>query len=116
LFHKGKNGESYNIGGKNEWKNIDLIRLLCRIMDEKLQRKSGESEKLITFVKDRAGHDLRYAIDPTKIEKELNWFPSIDFEKGLEKTVDWYLSNETWLNHVTSGEYQKYYEHYYKNR
>ena len=116
LFHKGKHGESYNIGGKNEWKNIDLIRLLCRIMNEKLDRKSGESEKLITFVKDRAGHDLRYAIDPSKIENEFNWQPSINFETGLEKTVEWYLANEEWLTRVTSGAYQKYYELYYKNR
>ena len=116
LFHKGKHGESYNIGGKNEWKNIDLIRLLCRIMDEKLDRKSGESEKLITFVKDRAGHDLRYAIDPAKIENEFNWKPSINFESGLEKTVEWYLANEEWLKRVTSGAYQNYYELYYKNR
>jgi dTDP-glucose 4,6-dehydratase len=116
LFHKGKQGESYNIGGKNEWKNIDLIRVLCRIMDEKLNRKAGESEKLITFVKDRAGHDLRYAIDPTKIENEFHWLPSIDFETGLEKTVEWYLANDEWLSRVTSGAYQKYYELYYKNR
>jgi dTDP-glucose 4,6-dehydratase len=116
LFHKAKPGENYNIGGKNEWKNIDLIRLLCRIMDQKLARKSGESEKLITFVKDRAGHDQRYAIDPSKIENDFNWKPSINFETGLEKTVDWYLANEEWLNHVTSGAYQQYYELYYKNR
>jgi len=116
LFHNGKPGENYNIGGKNEWKNIELIRLLCRIMDEKLGRKSGESEKLITFVTDRAGHDLRYAIDPSKIENEFNWQPSVDFETGLEKTVEWYLLNEEWLKHVTSGAYQQYYELYYKNR
>lgn len=116
LFHQGRNGESYNIGGKNEWKNIDLIKLLCKIMDEKLNRPIGESEKLISFVKDRAGHDLRYAIDPTKIENEFNWQPSITFEKGLEKTVEWYLQNEQWLTAVTSGAYQKYYELYYQNR
>ncbi len=116
VFHKGKLGESYNIGGKNEWKNIDLVRLLCRLMDEKLGRSSGENEKLITFVKDRAGHDMRYAIDSSKIEKELNWFPSLNFEEGLSKTIDWYLENETWLQRVTSGEYAKYYDDMYKNR
>lgn len=116
VFHKGKTGETYNIGGHNEWKNIDLIKLLCTIMDSKLGRAKGESEKLITFVKDRAGHDLRYAIDASKIEKELGWKPSVTFETGLEKTVDWYLQNESWLNNVTSGHYQKYYEEQYINR
>jgi dTDP-glucose 4,6-dehydratase len=116
IFHKGKTGETYNIGGHNEWKNIDLIHLLCKIMDRKLNRIQGESAKLITFVKDRAGHDLRYAIDSSKLQKELGWTPSLQFEEGLEKTVDWYLSNETWLNHVTSGDYQKYYEVQYSKR
>lgn len=116
VFHKGTKGETYNIGGHNEWKNIDLIRLLCTIMDQKLGRAKGESEKLITFVKDRAGHDLRYAIDAGKIEKELGWKPSVTFEQGLEKTVDWYLNNEEWLNDVTSGAYQKYYQQQYLNR
>lgn len=113
IFHNGKNGETYNIGGHNEWKNIDLIHLLCGIMDRKLGRAEGESAKLITYVTDRAGHDLRYAIDAGKIERELGWKPSITFEVGLERTVDWYLANTEWLDHVTSGAYQKYYaEHY----
>ncbi|GIV28775.1 MAG: dTDP-glucose 4,6-dehydratase [Bacteroidia bacterium] len=116
VFHNGKSGETYNIGGHNEWKNIDLIRLLCKIMDKKLNRAEGESEKLITFVTDRAGHDLRYAIDASKIEKELGWKPSVTFEKGLEQTVDWYLNNKEWLQNVTSGNYQKYYEQQYHNR
>jgi len=116
IFHKGKTGETYNIGGNNEWKNIDLIRLLCQIMDSKLNRESGASEKLITFVKDREGHDLRYAIDSTKLQTELNWKPSIIPEQGLEKTVDWYLANEEWLKHVTSGDYQNYYEQQYVTR
>lgn len=116
IFHKGKVGETYNIGGINEWKNIDLIRLLCRIMDKKLGRKDGESAKLITFVKDRAGHDLRYAIDSSKLQKELGWKPSLQFEEGLERTVDWYLANEAWLKNVTSGDYQKYYEGQYVKR
>jgi len=113
LFHEGHVGETYNIGGNNEWKNIDLIRLLCKIMDRKLDRESGKSEKLITFVKDRAGHDLRYAIDNTKITANLGWKPSLTFETGLEKTVDWYLANEEWLNNVTSGDYASYYEKQY---
>ncbi|MDP4281200.1 MAG: dTDP-glucose 4,6-dehydratase [Bacteroidota bacterium] len=116
IFHKGKDGETYNIGGNNEWSNINLIRLLCRILDRKLDRQPGTSEKLITFVKDRAGHDLRYAIDSSKLRRELGWGPSLDFEKGLEKTVDWYLANEEWMNNITSGEYQKYYELQYKLR
>ncbi len=114
IFHQAKTGETYNIGGHNEWKNIDLIHLLCKIMDKKLNRAEGTSAKLISFVQDRAGHDLRYAIDSTKLQKELGWTPSLQFEEGLEKTVDWYLENEDWLNHVTSGEYQKYYEEMYK--
>jgi dTDP-glucose 4,6-dehydratase len=113
IFDKGKVGETYNIGGFNEWKNIDLVRLLCQEMDKKLDRPKGESEKLITFVKDRPGHDLRYAIDATKINKELGWKPSVTFPEGLAKTIDWYLNNETWLKHVTSGDYQKYYDKQY---
>jgi dTDP-glucose 4,6-dehydratase len=116
IFHKGKTGETYNIGGNNEWKNIDLINLLCKIMDKKLARPDGESAKLITFVKDRAGHDLRYAIDSSKLQNELGWQPSLQFEEGLEKTVDWYLANQTWLQNVTSGSYQKYYEEQYTKR
>lgn len=116
IFHKGKTGDTYNIGGFNEWKNIDLIHLLCNIMDKKLNRAAGTSAKLITYVKDRAGHDLRYAIDATKLNKELGWKPSLKFEEGLEKTVDWYLQNEEWLNRVTSGDYQKYYEAQYVKR
>jgi dTDP-glucose 4,6-dehydratase len=116
IFHSGKPGETYNIGGHNEWKNIDLIRLMCRIMDRKLDREAGTSEKLITYVKDRAGHDLRYAIDSSKLQKELGWVPSLQFEEGLEKTIDWYLQNPEWLHNVTSGDYQKYYELQYVNR
>ncbi|GIV34594.1 MAG: dTDP-glucose 4,6-dehydratase [Chitinophagales bacterium] len=116
IFHKGRTGETYNIGGFNEWKNIDLVKLLCRIMDKKLNRPPGTSEQLITFVKDRPGHDLRYAIDATKLNKELGWKPSVTFEQGLEKTVDWYLSNTEWLAHVTSGEYQQYYQKQYLER
>ena len=116
IFHKAKHGETYNIGGNNEWTNIDLIRLLCSIMDKKLKRPEGTSASLITFVKDRAGHDLRYAIDSSKLQKELGWSPSLKFEEGLEKTVDWYLANETWLNNVTSGDYRKYYEQQYVSR
>lgn len=116
LFHKGRVGETYNIGGNNEWKNIDLIRKLCEIMDQKLGRAKGTSTQLITFVKDRAGHDIRYAINAEKIQKELGWNPSLQFEKGIEKTVEWYLANEEWLENVTSGEYQKYYEKQYIKR
>ena len=115
VFHKGTVAETYNIGGSNEWQNIDLIRILCKIMDKKLGRENGESEKLITFVKDRAGHDLRYAIDSSKAQKNLNWKPSLSFEKGLELTVDWYLDNEEWLNNVISGNYQAYYQKQYGN-
>lgn len=116
IFHNGLSGETYNIGGKNELMNIDLIKTLCGIMDKKLRRDSGDSEKLITYVKDRAGHDLRYAIDSSKIEKELKWFPEVRFSEGLEKTVDWYLHNEEWLNNILSGEYEKYYENQYTKR
>lgn len=116
IFHKGRVGETYNIGGFNEWKNIDLINLLCMIMDKKLQRAPGTSAQLITFVKDRAGHDLRYAIDASKLNKELGWEPSLQFEEGLEKTVEWYLANEEWLEHVTSGAYQDYYSDQYQKR
>jgi dTDP-glucose 4,6-dehydratase len=116
IFHKGKTGETYNIGGHNEWRNIDLIRYLCSLMDKKLNRNPGSSEKLITFVKDRAGHDLRYAIDASKIKNELGWLPSLKFEEGLEKTVDWYLNNTEWLQHVTSGDYKNYYDTQYHKR
>src|SRR5450432_818503 len=116
IFHKGKTGDSYNIGGFNEWKNIDIVHLLCGIMDKKLSREPGTSAKLITYVKDRPGHDLRYAIDATKLNKELGWSPSLQFEEGLEKTVDWYLNNEEWINHVTSGNYQHYYAEQYVKR
>ncbi len=115
VFHKGKNSETYNIGGFNEWKNIDLIKLLCRHMDGKLEKTIGTCEKLITYVKDRPGHDLRYAIDASKIKNELGWKPSVTFEEGLEKTIDWYLDNEGWLKSVTSGNYKKYYEKQYSN-
>lgn len=114
VFHKGKLGETYNIGGHNEWKNIDLIRLLCSIMDKKLGRKEGESAELITYVTDRAGHDFRYAIDAGKIKRELGWEPSLQFHEGLEITVDWYLNNEKWLDNVTSGNYQNYYRQQYE--
>ncbi len=113
IFHNGKCGETYNIGGHNEWKNIDIIKELCRQMDQKLDREKGTSEKLITFVKDRAGHDMRYAIDATKLKKELGWLPSLQFEEGLSKTIDWYLNNSEWLNDVTTGAYKNYYEEQY---
>jgi dTDP-glucose 4,6-dehydratase len=116
IFHKGKAGDTYNIGGNNELRNIDLIYKLCKIMDEQLGRKSGTSAGLITFVKDRAGHDLRYAIDSSKLQKELGWSPSVTFEEGLEKTVKWYLKNESWLKNVLSGDYERYYDNQYKNR
>ncbi|ALL04645.1 dTDP-glucose 4,6-dehydratase [Pedobacter sp. PACM 27299] len=116
IFHGAKTGETYNIGGHNEWKNIDLIHLLCDIMDRKLNRTAGDSAKLITFVTDRAGHDLRYAIDSTKLQHKLNWVPSLQFEEGLEKTVEWYLENEEWLSNVTSGNYKAYYETQYQGR
>ncbi|MBB6500871.1 dTDP-glucose 4,6-dehydratase [Pedobacter cryoconitis] len=114
IFHQAVSGETYNIGGHNEWKNIDLIRLLCNIMDQKLGRSAGESAALITYVTDRAGHDLRYAIDSTKLQNELGWTPSLQFEEGLSKTVDWYLENEEWLENVTSGHYQDYYRQQYE--
>ena len=113
IFHDGEFGETYNIGGHNEWKNIDLVHLLCDIMDEELNRLKGESRKLITYVKDRAGHDMRYAIDASKINDKLGWKPSVTFEQGLRNTVKWYLSNEKWLNDVTSGVYQRYYDKHY---
>ncbi|MBC7851490.1 MAG: GDP-mannose 4,6-dehydratase, partial [Chitinophagaceae bacterium] len=115
IFHNGKTGDSYNIGGFNEWKNIDIVHLLCGIMDKKLGRNTGDSAKLITYVKDRPGHDLRYAIDATKLNKELGWAPSLQFEEGLEKTVDWYLANQEWIEHVTSGSYKKYYSDQYSD-
>jgi dTDP-glucose 4,6-dehydratase len=115
VFHKGKLGETYNIGGFNEWQNIDLVKLLCDVMDENLGQEIGTSQKLITFVKDRPGHDLRYAIDASKIETELGWRPSVTFEQGLEKTVAWYLANDEWLNNVTSGNYQDYYSKQYQS-
>lgn len=116
IFHNGKNGETYNIGGNNEWTNIDLIRVLCKVMDQELGRENGSSEKLITFVKDRAGHDLRYAIDSSKLQKELGWSPSLQFEEGIVKTVKWYLANQKWLDNITSGEYEKYYQKQYSSR
>jgi dTDP-glucose 4,6-dehydratase len=116
IFHQGRLGESYNIGGLNEWKNIDLVRFLCRMLDTKLGRQEGESEALITFVTDRAGHDMRYAIDADKLKNELGWEPSITFEEGLERTVDWYLANQDWVDRVTSGDYQSYYAQQYANR
>ncbi|WP_335965900.1 dTDP-glucose 4,6-dehydratase [Galbibacter sp. PAP.153] len=114
IFHRGKNGETYNIGGFNEWKNIDLVKILCKLMDKKLKRAEGESERLITYVKDRPGHDLRYAIDATKINKELGWKPSVTFEEGLERTIDWYLGNQQWLENITTGDYINYYKKQYK--
>ena len=116
IFHNGKIGETYNIGGHNEWKNIDLIKELCKQMDSKLNRAPGTSEKLISFVKDRAGHDMRYAIDASKLKTELGWEPSLQFEEGLSKTIDWYLNNKEWLNNVVSGNYAKYYEDQYVKR
>lgn len=116
IYHQGGDGETYNIGGHNEWKNIDLIRVMCRIMDEKLGRTEGTSEQLITWVKDRAGHDLRYAIDSGKLQKELGWVPSLQFEEGIRLTIDWYLNNQEWLDTVTSGNYLKYYEEQYHKR
>lgn len=116
VFHKGRNGETYNIGGFNEWQNIELIRLLIAQMDEKLGRPAGASEKLIIYVTDRPGHDRRYAIDATKLNKELGWKPSVTFEEGLSATIDWYLQNEAWMKNITSGNYQKYYDEMYKNR
>lgn len=113
IFHNGRLGETYNIGGNNEWKNIDLVKEICKIMDSKLNRAAGESEQLITYVTDRAGHDFRYAIDASKLQNELGWNPTVKFSEGFEKTIDWYLTNEEWLNHVTSGDYQKYYQGMY---
>lgn len=116
IFHRGKKGETYNVGGFNEWKNINLTKVLCRLMDKKLNRPEGASEKLITFVKDRPGHDLRYAIDATKINQELGWKPSVTFEEGLEKTIDWHFDNKEWLDHVTSGDYMEYYKKQYQTQ
>lgn len=116
IIHKGSVGETYNIGGHNEWTNIDLIKLLIKLTDQKLGREEGSSDKLITFVKDRAGHDLRYAIDATKIKKDLNWLPSLQFEEGLSKTIDWYISNKNWLNNVISGKYLDFYKQQYEER
>ncbi len=116
IFHKGMDGETYNIGGNNEWKNIDLIKVMCKIMDEKLGRPTGTSERLITYVKDRAGHDMRYAIDSGKLQRELDWSPSLQFEEGIRITIEWYLTNQEWLDEVTSGNYLKYYEDQYVSR
>jgi len=113
VFHEGKNAASYNIGGFNEWKNIDLVKELCKQMDVKLGREQGTSERLITYVKDRPGHDLRYAIDASKINAELGWKPSVSFQEGLSLTIDWYLQNKDWLQQVTSGDYQNYYDEHY---
>ena len=116
VYHQGKNGDTYNIGGFNEWKNIDIVHLLCRVMDRKMNQSEGSAAKLITFVTDRAGHDLRYAIDANKIMRELGWQPSLQFEEGLEKTIDWYLANQVWMDEITSGAYQQYYEQQYASR
>ena len=116
IFHRGVTGETYNIGGHNEWTNIDLIKELCAIMDRKLNREPGESAALITYVKDRAGHDLRYAIDSSKLQRDLGWVPSLQFEEGLEKTVEWYLANEEWMENIINGEYQNYYKKQYEER
>ncbi len=116
IYHKGATGETFNIGGHNEWKNIDLIKVMCKVMDKKLGREEGTSEKLITYVTDRAGHDLRYAIDSTKLQEVLGWKPSLQFEEGIEKTIDWYMQNEEWLKNVTTGAYQAYYDKMYKDR
>lgn len=116
IYHNGADGETFNIGGHNEWKNIDLIKVICKVMDEKLGREKGTSEKLITYVTDRAGHDLRYAIDSTKLQNELGWKPSLQFEEGIKLTIEWYLNNQEWLDNVTSGNYQKYYKEMYGNR
>jgi dTDP-glucose 4,6-dehydratase len=113
VFHKGSLGETYNIGGFNEWTNIDLIKVICKAMDKRLGRQEGESEKLISYVTDRAGHDLRYAIDANKIMNELGWKPSLQFEEGIEKTIDWYMDNQQWMDEVTSGDYQNYYNKMY---
>lgn len=116
IFHQGRTGETYNIGGENEWTNIDLIKVICKAMDSKLGREAGTSEKLITYVTDRAGHDLRYAIDSSKLMNELKWEPSLQFEEGIEKTINWYMDNQEWMDNITSGDYQKYYEEMYQNR
>ncbi|PJB58616.1 MAG: dTDP-glucose 4,6-dehydratase, partial [Bacteroidetes bacterium CG_4_9_14_3_um_filter_41_19] len=116
IYHQGADGETFNIGGHNEWKNIDLIKVMCKVMDKKLSREPGTSEKLIAYVTDRAGHDLRYAIDSTKLQNQLGWKPSLQFEEGIEKTIDWYMQNEEWLKNVTTGAYQKYYDSMYKDR
>jgi len=116
IYHKGKNGETYNIGGNNEWQNIKLVEKMCEIADRKFERKEGESAELISFVKDRAGHDLRYAIDSSKIQNELGWMPSVNFEEGIEKTIDWYIKNEEWLNNVLTGKYESYYDEQYHKR
>lgn len=114
IFHDGKLGDTYNIGGNNEWKNIDIVKIICQLMDEKLGHPTGTSESLIEFVKDRAGHDFRYAIDSSKLQNELGWKPSVTFEEGIERTIDWYLSNQAWVEHVTSGAYQEYYKNQYQ--
>ena len=116
VFHKGKLGDTYNVGGFNEWTNIDLIKVICKVMDQKLEREVGTSEKLITYVTDRAGHDMRYAIDSTKLSLELGWKPSLQFEEGIEKTIDWYLDNQEWMDNITSGDYQDYYKEMYKTK